>query len=84
VPSTVVKGVEEQGSAPGRRDGGDGVTRDETGWTWWTPPLATARCLGPEVGQLYSSTNRLAQLPPPSPPRQPSPLDRLTASHSGG
>ena len=28
-----------------RRDGGDGVARDETAWTWWTLPPAIAGCL---------------------------------------
>jgi hypothetical protein len=32
-----------------RRDGGDGGTRDETSWTWWTLPPAIAGCLAPEV-----------------------------------
>ena len=27
-----------------QRDGGDGVTRDETAWTWWTLPPAIAGC----------------------------------------
>jgi hypothetical protein len=27
-----------------QRDGGDGVTRDETAWTWWTLPSAIAGC----------------------------------------
>ena len=43
---TVVKGVVGAGlRAARRRDGGDGVTRDETAWTWWTPPPAIAGCL---------------------------------------
>src|SRR5512142_2285719 len=42
----VVKGVVGAGlRAAGRRDGGDGVTRDETAWTWWTLPPAIAGCL---------------------------------------
>ncbi len=27
-----------------QRDGGDGVTRDKTAWTWWTLPPAIAGC----------------------------------------
>jgi len=30
---------------PRQRDGGDGVTWDETAWTWWTLPSAIAGCL---------------------------------------
>ncbi len=33
---------------------GDGVTRDETAWTWWTLPPATAGCLA----QRYASASR--------------------------
>jgi hypothetical protein len=28
-----------------RRDGGDGVARNETAWTWWTLPPAISGCL---------------------------------------
>ena len=28
-----------------QRDGGDGMARDETAWTWWTLPPAIAGCL---------------------------------------
>ena len=31
--------------APRQRDGGDGVRRDETAWTWWTLRLEIAGCL---------------------------------------
>jgi hypothetical protein len=31
--------------APQQRDGGDGVLRDETAWTWWTLPPAISGCL---------------------------------------
>ena len=42
---TVVKGVVGAGlRAAWQRDGGDGVTRDETAWTWWTPPLGISGC----------------------------------------
>ena len=43
VPGTVVKHVVGAGLRAARqRDGGDEVTRDETAWTWWTLPPATA------------------------------------------
>ena len=43
VPGTVVKRVVGAGLRAARqRDGGDEVTRDETAWTWWTLPPATA------------------------------------------
>ena len=45
VPSAVVKRV--VATAPRgawQRDGGDGVTRDETAWTWWTLPPAISGC----------------------------------------
>ena len=43
VPGTVVKRVVGAGLRAARqRDGGDGVTRDETAWTWWTLPPAIA------------------------------------------
>src|SRR5436190_9092509 len=45
VPGAVVRNVAATGlSAAWQRDGGDGATRDETAWTWWTPPPATAGC----------------------------------------
>src|SRR6516165_10663611 len=43
VSAAVVKRVVASGlRAAWRRDGGDGVTRDETAWTWWTLPPAIA------------------------------------------
>ena len=45
VPGTVVRLVVAAGfRAAWRRDGGDGVTRDGTAWTWWTlPPAPSGR-----------------------------------------
>ena len=46
VPSAVVKRVAEIGlCAAWQRDGGDGVARDETAWTWWTFLPAIAGCV---------------------------------------
>ena len=46
VSGTVVKRVAATAlRAAWQRDGGDGVTRDETAWTWWTLPPAIAGCL---------------------------------------
>ena len=46
VSGTVAKRVAATGLRAARqRDGGDGVTRDETAWTWWTLPPAIAGCL---------------------------------------
>ena len=46
VSSTVARRVAEAAlRAAWRRDGGDGVARDETAWTWWTLPPAIAGCL---------------------------------------
>jgi hypothetical protein len=46
MPGAVAKRVAETGlRAARRRDGGDGVARDETAWTWWTLPPAIAGCL---------------------------------------
>jgi len=39
--------------APRQRDGGDGVTRDETAWTWWTLPPAIAGCLAQKYLLAY-------------------------------
>ncbi len=40
------QGHQQQPSAAAwQRDGGDGVARDETAWTWWTLPPAIAGCL---------------------------------------
>ena len=45
VSGTVVKRVAATALRPARqRDGGDGVTRDETAWTWWTLPPAISGC----------------------------------------
>jgi hypothetical protein len=45
VPGTVVRNVVGTGlRAAWQRDGGDGVIRDETAWTWWTLPPAIAGC----------------------------------------
>jgi hypothetical protein len=40
--------------APRQRDGGDGVLRDETAWTWWTLPPAISGCLA----QRYRTGHR--------------------------
>ena len=46
MPGAVVRNVVGKGLRAARqRDGGDGVTRDETAWTWWTLPPAIAGCL---------------------------------------
>ena len=46
VSGTVVKHVAATALRAARqRDGGDGVTRDETAWTWWTLPSAISGCL---------------------------------------
>jgi hypothetical protein len=46
VSGTVVEGVAATAlRAARRRDGGDGVTRDETAWTRWTLPPAISGCL---------------------------------------
>ena len=46
VSGTVVKRVAATALRAARqRDGGDGVTRDETAWTWWTLPLGISGCL---------------------------------------
>ena len=43
VPSAVARRVAGAGlRAAWQRDGGDGVTRDEVAWTWWTLPPAIA------------------------------------------
>jgi hypothetical protein len=43
VPGTVVRRVVRTAlNAAWQRDGGDGMTRDETAWTWWTLPPAIA------------------------------------------
>jgi hypothetical protein len=43
VSGTAVKRVVATALRAARqRDGGDGVTRDETAWTWWTLPSAAA------------------------------------------
>jgi hypothetical protein len=55
VSSTVARRVAEAAlRAAWRRDGGDGVARDETAWTWWTLPPAIAGCLA----QRYASASR--------------------------
>jgi hypothetical protein len=55
VPGAVVRHVVATGlRAAWRRDGGDGVTRDETAWMWWTLPPATSGCLA----QRYVSASR--------------------------
>ena len=41
--------------APRQRDGGDGVARDRTAWTWWTLPPAVAGCFA----QRYHRRPRL-------------------------
>jgi hypothetical protein len=38
---------------PRQRDGGDGVARDETAWTWWTLPPAIAGCLAQKYLSAY-------------------------------
>jgi hypothetical protein len=48
-------------------DRGDGVTRDETAWTWWTLPPATAgrlaqkyrRCTGVRAGPARTHSRRI-------------------------
>jgi len=46
VPDAVAKLVAETGLRSARqRDGGDGVARDETAWTWWTLLPAISGCL---------------------------------------
>jgi hypothetical protein len=46
VPGAVAKPVAAPGlRAAWQRDGRDGVTRDETAWTWWTSLPATSGCL---------------------------------------
>jgi hypothetical protein len=66
VPGTVVKRVVGAGlRAARRRDGGDGVTLDETAWTWWTLPPATAgrlaqryrKCIPVPVHSCWTSRN---------------------------
>ena len=45
MPGAVVSNVVATGlCAAWQRDGGDGMTRDETAWTWWTFPAAIAGC----------------------------------------
>ncbi len=45
VSRTVARRVAATGlRAAWRRDGGDGVARNETAWTWWTLPPAIAGC----------------------------------------
>jgi hypothetical protein len=45
MPGAVVRNVVATGLyAAWQRDGGDGVTRDETAWTWWTLPPVIAGC----------------------------------------
>jgi hypothetical protein len=52
VPGTVVKRVVGTALPAARqRDGGDGVTRDETTWTWWTLSPAIAGCLAQKYRQ---------------------------------
>ena len=46
VSGTVVKRAAATALRAARqRDGGDGVARDETAWTWWTLPPAISGCL---------------------------------------
>jgi hypothetical protein len=52
VPGAVVKLVAATGLRAARqRDRGDGVTRDETAWTWWTLPPAISGCLAQKYRQ---------------------------------
>jgi hypothetical protein len=52
---TVVKRVAATALRAARqRDGGDGVIRDETAWTWWTLPPAISGCLA----QRYPGADR--------------------------
>jgi hypothetical protein len=44
MPDAVVRNVVTGLYAAWQRDGGDGVTRDETAWTWWTLPPVIAGC----------------------------------------
>jgi hypothetical protein len=49
VSGTVVKRVAGTALRTARqREGGDGVTRDETAWTWWMLPSAISGP-GPEI-----------------------------------
>jgi hypothetical protein len=46
VSATVVKRLAATSLRPNwQRDGGDGVARDETAWTWWTLSPGIAGCL---------------------------------------
>ena len=56
VSGTVVKRVAATALRAARqRDGGDGVTRDETAWTWWTLPPAIAGCLARRYHQCRTA-----------------------------
>ena len=62
VSGTVVKRVAATALRAARqRDGGDGVTRDETAWTWWTLPPAISGCLA----QRYSRRTGVRAGPTP-------------------
>jgi hypothetical protein len=60
VPGAVAKRVAATGfRAAWRRDGGDGATRDETAWTWWTLPPATAG----RLAQRYHRHSQVSSCP---------------------
>jgi hypothetical protein len=59
VLGTVVKRVAATALRAARqRDGGDGVTRDETAWTWWTLPPAIAGCLAQRYRKCIPVSSR--------------------------
>ena len=69
MPGTVVKGVVGAGlHTAWQRDEGDGVTRDETAWTWQTPPPSVAGCLAQRSRKCVPSRKHAERRVGPGPP----------------
>jgi hypothetical protein len=66
VSGTVVKRVAATALRAARqRGGGDGVTRDETAWTWWTLPPAVSGCLAQRAHRISARGIRVPGAPGP-------------------